>query len=206
MKSAPPSALGTASQAPFVGDHLALDFLNTVAGTGYDRIEFLTDDAQVLNWLRQAGVPVDEAAQASKRWPPGALHDAAVALREAGRALIARRKAGKHADPAVLNRILARGSAYQQLVWKPGGQPRRVAHRRVEAAEDLLVPIAEAMAELLETGDYQLVRKCENPGCTLWFYDRTKSHRRRWCSMAVCGNRMKVAAFRARQREPGESQ
>jgi predicted RNA-binding Zn ribbon-like protein len=65
----------------------------------------------------------------------------------------------------------------------------------------LLVPVAEAMAELLETGDYQLVRRCENPNCTLLFYDRTKSHRRRWCSMAICGNRMKVAAFRARQRE-----
>ena len=111
------------------------------------------------------------------------------------------RKAGKRGDPGPLNRLLARGGAYQQLIWKPGTQPRRVAHRRVKAPEDLLLPIAEAMAELLETGNFRLVRKCENPSCTLWFYDRAKSHGRRWCSMAICGNRMKVAAFRARQRE-----
>jgi predicted RNA-binding Zn ribbon-like protein len=185
----------------FVADHLALDFLNSVVGTGHDRTEFLADDEQVLNWLKRAGLPVDRAAQALKGRRPGLLREAAVALRESGRALLERRKAGRRGDPAPLNRLLARGGAYQQLSWKPGMQPRRLAWRRVETPEDLLVPIAEAMAELLETGDYQMVRRCENPNCTLWFYDRTKSHRRRWCSMAICGNRMKVAAFRARQRE-----
>ena len=185
----------------FIADHLALDFLNSVFGKGHDRTEFLADDEQVLNWLKQAGLPVDRAAQLLKGGRPGLLREAAVALRESGRALLERRKAGRRGDPAPLNRLLARGGAYQQLSWKPGMQPRRVAYRRVETPEDLLVPIAEAMAELLETGDYQMVRKCENPNCTLWFYDRTKSHRRRWCTMAICGNRMKVAAFRARQRE-----
>ncbi len=200
MKSVPPPAAKAASPAFFIAGHLALDFLNSVAGTGDNRAEFLADDEQVLIWLKQAGLPVDQAARTLIRRSPGSLREAAVALREAGRALIERRKARKHGDPAPLNSLLVRGGAYQKLSWKPGKQPRRVAYRRVEAPEDLLVPIAEAMAELLETGDFQLVRKCENPDCTLWFYDRTKSHRRRWCSMTICGNRMKVAAFRARQR------
>jgi predicted RNA-binding Zn ribbon-like protein len=43
------------------------------------------------------------------------------------------------------------------------------------------------------------VRKCEAHDCTLLFEDATRSGRRRWCSMALCGNRMKVAAFRARR-------
>jgi predicted RNA-binding Zn ribbon-like protein len=179
---------------------LALDFLNTVAGRGEDRIEFLPDDEHVLKWLEAAGLPIDQAAHALRGYPAGTLRDAAVALREAGRALVERRKAGKVGNPAALNRILSRGGAYQQVVWKPGARPRRVAYRHTESPADLLVPIAEAMAELLET-DYDLVRTCENPDCTLWFYDRTKSHRRRWCSMAICGNRMKVAAFRKRTRE-----
>jgi predicted RNA-binding Zn ribbon-like protein len=38
-------------------------------------------------------------------------------------------------------------------------------------------------------------------GCTLWFVDRTKAHRRIFCSATTCGNRAKVAAFRQRQRE-----
>ena len=201
MKSIPLPSTDPASPAFFIADHLALDFLNSVAGAAEARTEFLATDGHVLNWLEQAGVPVEQAARALKAAPPGSLREAAIALREAGRTLVARRKAGKHADPAQLNRLLARGGAYQQLVWKPGGQPQRVAHRYIEAPEDLLLPVAEAMAELLEMGDFDLVRACENPDCTLWFYDRTKSHRRRWCSMSVCGNRMKVAAFRARQRE-----
>jgi predicted RNA-binding Zn ribbon-like protein len=196
----PPPTAEAANPAFFIADHPALDFLNSVVGTGDDRTEFLTDDEQVLNWLKQAGLPVDQAKRALKGRRPGLLRAAAVALREAGRVLLERRKSGKRGEPAPLNRLLARGGAYQQLSWKPGTQPRRVTHRRVEATEDLLVPVAEAIAELLATGDYQLVRKCENPNCTLWFYDRTKAHRRRWCSMAICGNRMKVAAFRERRR------
>jgi predicted RNA-binding Zn ribbon-like protein len=64
--------------------------------------------------------------------------------------------------------------------------------------EQLLMPVALSGAELLASGNFDLVRACESAECVLQFYDRTKSHRRRWCSMATCGNRHKVAAFRAR--------
>jgi predicted RNA-binding Zn ribbon-like protein len=37
----------------------------------------------------------------------------------------------------------------------------------------------------------------------LWFSDQTKSHQRRWCSMEMCGNRHKVAAYRKRRRSRG---
>ena len=47
--------------------------------------------------------------------------------------------------------------------------------------------------------DFRLIRGCEGPVCTLLFLDRTKAHGRRWCSMAVCGNRAKAAAHRARR-------
>ena len=65
-------------------------------------------------------------------------------------------------------------------------------------AASLLGPVAEAAAHLLVEGDFALVRQCEHPDCILWFYDRTKSHKRRWCSMAQCGNRQKAARFRKR--------
>ena len=60
------------------------------------------------------------------------------------------------------------------------------------------MPPVAAVAALFADGDRGLVRKCEDPLCTLWFYDRTKAHRRRWCSMGVCGNRAKVRAHRER--------
>jgi predicted RNA-binding Zn ribbon-like protein len=180
----------------FVGDDLALDFLNTRYGVGAAACDRLGSDRQVLEWLGRAGLPA--AAPATKA-APRALLRAALALRETALALIEARKAGRHGDPAALNRLLALGSTHQALSWKRGQPPAVVVERRIDVAEALLVPVAEAAAQLLAEGDFALVRQCESSDCTLWFHDRTRSHRRRWCSMASCGNRMKVAAFRARR-------
>ena len=61
--------------------------------------------------------------------------------------------------------------------------------------------MAEAAADLLATADFKLVKRCEDQTGVLWFSDQTKSHHRRWCSVALYGNRYKVAAFRRRLRE-----
>ena len=54
--------------------------------------------------------------------------------------------------------------------------------------------------ELLVAADFRFVKLCEDEACVLWFWDQTKSHRRRWCSAMLCGNRHKVAAYRRRLR------
>ena len=70
----------------------------------------------------------------------------------------------------------------------------------VEAGVDGDVQLREAreVADDVDFADFDLVRLCEGKACVLWFYDRTKGHRRRWCTSTGCGNRAKVAAFRAR--------
>ncbi|WYX19210.1 CGNR zinc finger domain-containing protein [Achromobacter xylosoxidans] len=78
---------------------------------------------------------------------------------------------------------------------------KAVRPRRLDDAAGMLEPVARAIVELLTDTPLALVRQCEAHDCTLMFHDRTKSHRRRWCSMALCGNRMKVAAFRSRKKE-----
>jgi predicted RNA-binding Zn ribbon-like protein len=183
----------------FIADELALDFVNSVYGIDAERRDSLTGGAQVLEWLKHAGLPADPGAPLTAA-RGAALLRAALALRKTARELLEQRKAGAGGDPAALNRVLALGNAYHELVWKKGHAPRYELRRRATGAGSLLVPVAEAVARLLAEGDFSLVRKCEGSDCTLWFYDRTKSHHRRWCSMALCGNRMKVAAFRARQR------
>ena len=184
--------------ALFVGDDVALDFVNTEYGPPEDRHEVLASDQHVLDWLTRAGLGTDlEISSSMKR---GALLAAALELRTAARKLIERRKAGAVGDPSVINRFLSLGDAYQELVWKKGQAPKLIQHVKLAGTEAVLMPVAEAVAKLLAAGDFDLVRKCESEDCTLWFYDRTKSHHRRWCSMAACGNRAKVAAFRARQK------
>ena len=59
----------------------------------------------------------------------------------------------------------------------------------------LLAAVARSGAEIVAEGPRARLRLCANPRCGLFFYDNSRTRRRRWCSMAVCGNRSKVAAF-----------
>jgi predicted RNA-binding Zn ribbon-like protein len=189
---------GSAAVPLFVADEVALDFLNTEYGVPPTRQECLVSDQAVIDWLVRAGLM--QAADSPAAGKRGVLLAAALALRESARKLVERRKSGAVGDPADLNRVLALGSVHEELVWKKGQAPRIHQHLNTSGAEGVLVPIAQAIARLLAEGDFELVRTCERSDCTLWFYDRTKSHHRRWCSMATCGNRAKVAAFRARRK------
>jgi predicted RNA-binding Zn ribbon-like protein len=70
-----------------------------------------------------------------------------------------------------------------------------------DAPQDSLAPIADAMAAFLtDTAAYR-VRKC--PSCAVHFWDTSKKGTRRWCSMNLCGNRSKVAAYAQRKRTTG---
>jgi predicted RNA-binding Zn ribbon-like protein len=62
----------------------------------------------------------------------------------------------------------------------------------------LLAAIARSAAELIAEGPSARLRVCSNPTCGLFFYDNSRTRRRRWCSMSRCGNRHKVRAFSRR--------
>jgi predicted RNA-binding Zn ribbon-like protein len=99
----------------------------------------------------------------------------------------------------VVNRALRAGGGMEQLVaagngWRPAFVPER------RDSLGALAPLARSAAELIVEGPSAPVRRCANPRCVLFFYDDSRSRRRRWCSMAVCGNRMKVAAHALRRR------
>jgi predicted RNA-binding Zn ribbon-like protein len=180
-----------------VGDHPALDFLNTVSRINETVVDSLQSDEDVVQWLAHTAWPVEKSAGLR----PSALAHSARTLREAIRRLVEKRKAGKRADPAALNAFLAAAKSYAELTQKKDGNLQLKRKWKQRSAEEILAPVAEAAADLLANGDFSLVRRCENAECVLWFYDRTKSHHRRWCSMANCGNRHKVAAFRKRRQQ-----
>jgi len=164
---------------------------------GAEIVDFLQTDADVLKWLEQAGLSISKIGSNAK---PFSLLHAARLLRENIRSLVEKRKAGVRGDPSLLNSFLDHAKSRPLLVWK---KPRSLTIERIqqhETPEALFAPIAEAAAILLATADFDLVKRCEDQTCVLWFCDQTKSHRRRWCSMLLCGNRNKVAAYRKRRR------
>ena len=182
----------------FLGDQPALDMMNTVV----QGEETWQSDADVMAWLAAAGqLPCAGAPTPAAPGQPGALLAAARALRETIRAAVVARKAGAPLELGPLNAALAHAQRHLVLVAESGGGLTLQSRYAAGTPQQLLAPLAEAAARLLATADFKLVRKCEDHACTLWFLDRTKSHRRRWCSMALCGNRNKVAAFRQRRQE-----
>ena len=180
----------------FVADNCALDFINTEYGEGARHCECFVDDESVVDWLKQAGL----LQQAPEKAPEGLLA-LALEMRAAGKAMVRAAKAGRKADADLVNRVLKLGNPTRELQWDGETASFKVVKRRdTTSAIGLLEPVAEAMVDLLTGERLDLVRQCEGEDCTLLFHDLTKSHRRRWCSMAVCGNRMKVAAFRSRKK------
>ncbi|MEX5548886.1 ABATE domain-containing protein [Pseudomonas pergaminensis] len=194
MTVSPPT---TAPSEPYVlADDPVLDMLNTLANIDGVPWDFWQADADVAAWLTR----VEWVEQDSiPGFEPGALLSAARELREVIRDLVAARKARQPGNPAALNAFLRKAVSHPQLVWPATEAPRLERQRKQQTAEQFLAPIAEAAATLLVEGDFNLIRRCEHPECILWFYDRTKAHKRRWCSMALCGNRHKVAEFRKRK-------
>ena len=202
----------------FVADHPALDFLNSIAAPWGSEIEWLSDGAALLDWFEAAGlVPVSvvekfRAKSMSKELNAVTLQ--ARELREWFRQFVVE-FAGQpldrlHIDELdYLNRILRDDSCFYQIeathVHRQGSELEESGldwrqQRQWSSPVSLLLPIAQSMGDLICHHDFTLVKNCEGPTCTLWFYDVSKNHGRRWCSMSVCGNRAKAAAHRAKKK------
>jgi predicted RNA-binding Zn ribbon-like protein len=181
------------TEAPRLGDHLALDLLNTEARVHGHAFDFWTSNQDVLRWLAQNGV-----APPGKPSAPADLLLQGRKLRDVVRDLVEARSQGVRMDVDALNPFLHAYVTSPHLQRDGEGNLVMTRVARGDTAAFLLGPVAEAAAVLLAEGDFDLVRQCEHADCVLWFYDRTKSHKRRWCSMAVCGNRHKAMQFRKR--------
>ena len=201
----------TATHPPaiFIGDALGLDFLNSIATPADIPVDWIDDGDGYMNWLEQAGlVPAEILRDMRERALPGELDkvaDQARNLREWFRGFVRQHKSRPLTAKALtalepLNRLLEREEAFTRIAPQPAGQPpfQLQTLRRWRTPEALLLPVGEALARLVCTEDFSNVKACEGPACTLLFADHTRGHARRWCSMAICGNRAKQAAHRTR--------
>lgn len=171
---------------PLVDEPLALDLVNTEWIDQNGRHDLLADQAGLTVWLDATGR--NDAADAGTL---RALHQARAAIR----AVI------EHAnDPAArasLNAVLTRGEWVERL--------GRDGPERTPATREHWALGWQAAANLLELlrDEPERIRRCSGHGCLLAFHDTSRSGRRQWCSMAVCGNRAKARRHYARtQRDP----
>ena len=153
-------------------------------------IDELSDPRALGAWLRERGLPGGGAVTRSDL-------DEARRLREALRALmLANNGLSVRKDAALtLNRAASRAGL--GVRFEPGGTSRLepTARGAAGALGRLLASVSAAMAD----GSWKRLKACRAADCRWAFYDHARNRSRHWCSMAVCGNRTKARAYRARR-------
>jgi predicted RNA-binding Zn ribbon-like protein len=187
-----------------VAGHPALDFCNTRAGWGAPAPkEYLHSHAHLVLWARENGLLAPAEAvrvgRAGRRDPAAgaAVLARALALRDALRPVVL--GAGRRADWAVVNAEVARAAALAEL--RPGSEPGPAEWGPPPGGtvDRPLLAVAWAVARFLTSAGAGHVAACPGTGCGWVFVDQRD--RRRWCSMAWCGNRSKVRRHAERARE-----
>jgi predicted RNA-binding Zn ribbon-like protein len=189
----------------FVGGHVALDFTNTVGGFLRERVERVEGYADLVAWVRAAEVIDDDEAASLTALAEASPGAAATALdevrgfREALHRWLAAAATGEGSDDGdrvrVADEIVA---AHREA--RPAPDPTRGPAWLVTVEHaGLTLPrrrLALATAALLASDDRHRIGLCGR--CSWLFLDPSPSRRRRWCSMATCGNRAKAARHHAR--------
>ena len=188
-----------------------LDFVNTVEGrSSASPRERLASYADLLDWARQARLLGEGQARALAREARGQPRQAEAALargralREALFGIFSAAAGGRDpaaADLGALNEALSRALARRRLRVERG-RAGWAWDEDAAALDRPLWPVAVAAAELLVSPALARVRQCASGGCAWLFLDHSRNRSRRWCDMAVCGNRDKARRHRARGRGP----
>jgi predicted RNA-binding Zn ribbon-like protein len=164
-----------------------LVFVGTLGYRRTRRLERLDSPTALAAWIADNGfVSTPLAAGADDL-------DHAIVLREAIYRLATAKVQGRRltsADVEILNDWAARSTVTCRL---------RSGHLvRQGSVTQVLAELARNAVELLGSSPSQWLRECDDPECTRLYVDRSRGHRRRWCDMEVCGNRVKAAEYRKR--------
>ena len=202
-----PTGRMKAKRFAFIGGFACLDFLNTASLGKPAGVETLRDFDDFLDWLSEARVIGARDRRGVLRcWDRGPEAQRVLArafvLRKSLQAMsegIRVHRAVPRSTIATIRDVLATMAGAWNLTTAKTGFALKF-RLRFDNPEHLLGPIAQSACDLLCNRDWSRLKRCANPACGLYFYGSTGNRRRRSCSIETCDNRMKVAAYRARQR------
>jgi predicted RNA-binding Zn ribbon-like protein len=190
----------------FVANRTVLDFLNTKPVLAEGPVELLPDFAALERWFAASGVVHGAKARNLVRgWRNSAeakaFHAELLVFRERLRSAVVSVEGGGSPSDEFLREMNARLLRYPARTCLRKREGQIVRELLFEPAEvtDLWEPIVQGAAELLSEPQLQRLRQCES--CVVHFLDTSKKGSRRWCSMNICGNKLKVATYQRRKRE-----
>ncbi len=189
----------------FVANKPILDFLNTKPVLADGPTELLPDVRALERWLIASGTVTSAKAKATVRsWrnstEAAAFLEQLIAFREKLREAVLRIESGSTPSDAFITEVnpLLLRYPFPALLHKRDGKVIRETTFELRKPSDLWAPIVDATADLLAETESSRIRKCES--CVVHFFDTSKKGSRRWCSMNICGNKLKVAAYQRRKR------
>lgn len=173
-------------------------FVNTVAQEGEHRWEAFTGPTSLRDWLGQNGLlPEDEAVgESDVVWVKE--------VRRGLRSLLGANNGGE-IDPEALI-TLNRAAERAALLVRFGPDGRAAIGTGAEGVEGAIGRVLESVVAGMEDGTWGRLKTCANSGCGWVFYDRSRNRSGRWCSMEVCGNRVKTRTYRRRASSVREGQ
>jgi predicted RNA-binding Zn ribbon-like protein len=189
----------------FVANRTILDLLNTKLVLEDGPTELLPDFRALERWLIASETVTSPKAKAALRSWRNSAEAAAflkqlLAFREKLRETVLRMERGLAPADAFLTQVnsLLTQHPLPALLHKRDGKVMRERSFELRRPADLWAPIIAATAGLLAEPDPSRIRMCES--CVVHFFDTSKKGSRRWCSMNICGNKLKVAAYQKRKR------
>lgn len=190
----------------FVANRPILDFLNTKPVLQMGPTELLRDFHALERWLIASGIAhsakIKSILRSWRQAPEAALFlKDLIAFRERLRDAVLRMEAGSPPADDFIREVNAGLVQHPTIatLHKHEGQIVRKPLIRLERPSDLWVFIYDGTADLLSERETGRLRQCE--ACIVHFFDTSKKGSRRWCSMTMCGNKLKVAAYQRRQRD-----
>jgi len=183
----------------WLGGRPSLDFVNTLRERWWRNVETLVTPADLVTWLKQAGLLAPEAPGSASR----ALLRSARELRDAIDVGIVSAVGGIEVPAGrveTIDRRLPAATLAHTLGFEPGGRPVLRAAEPADRLEHALGLVALDAARLLGTEERERVRICASGTCSARFYDRSPAAGRLWCSMRGCGNVAKARRHRERAR------
>lgn len=86
------------------------------------------------------------------------------------------------------------------LTIAPMNDKLKLVSEGMTASDHVMYNIVYSIIDTLDSITIDRIRQCEHQECILYFVDTSKSGKRRWCSMELCGNRQKAAEFYAKKK------
>ncbi|WP_274652174.1 CGNR zinc finger domain-containing protein [Paenibacillus humicola] len=176
----------------WLGNHAALDFMNTKLIRKGRLCDLLRSFEDVEAWLKEAGFlhrieGLDELNDSEK----DAVHGETLEVRSLLERALPHLTEGERIEPAwteEINRLLRTRPGFIYL--QPDGKSVRAEmHYPARNIAGLFLELATG---LLTAPDPGKIKKCSNTKCILHFYDNSRNGSRRWCDVSQCGNRVKV--------------